>query len=371
VFSCRFRLRRLPAAGFAVAGLLWASLPCAAQVTPAAGYTPPDDTPAIRVGVTIFADYTVNLDPKIKDADGHDVTLSQFQIGRSYINVTGNISHSIAFRVTPDIVRESGLGSALNGSYTFRLKFAYLEWSLDKHLQTGSFARFGMQQNPYHEMFDAVYRYRFQGTLFVEREGYVASADAGAAFRYNFPGNYGDVQTGFFNGENFIRFEVNDQKSFRTRGTVRPLPNHGALKGLRFTGYYDKDAYVKNADRTRAMFTASFEHPYVNGAFEYLATRDQTSATRTPADGRAWSVFVTPRTTIGWEGLFRFDHTVPDKANKSQVRERAIAGVAYWFPQHSGVTTALMLDVDNATFDGFSPSQATQRRIALHAFVNF
>ncbi|MCU1348087.1 MAG: hypothetical protein JWO56_1117, partial [Acidobacteria bacterium] len=30
-----------------------------AQVTPAAGVTPPDDTPKINVGVTIFADYTV------------------------------------------------------------------------------------------------------------------------------------------------------------------------------------------------------------------------------------------------------------------------------------------------------------------------
>src|SRR5205823_692138 len=29
-----------------------------AQVTPAAGYTPPDDTPSIRVGATLFANYT-------------------------------------------------------------------------------------------------------------------------------------------------------------------------------------------------------------------------------------------------------------------------------------------------------------------------
>ena len=30
----------------------------AAQVTPAAGYTPPDDTPKVNVGATIFGDYT-------------------------------------------------------------------------------------------------------------------------------------------------------------------------------------------------------------------------------------------------------------------------------------------------------------------------
>jgi len=42
-----------------------------AQVTPAAGYTPPDDTPSIRVGAVIYADYSYTLDPKTSDADGN------------------------------------------------------------------------------------------------------------------------------------------------------------------------------------------------------------------------------------------------------------------------------------------------------------
>ena len=69
---------------------------------------PPDDTPAIRVGATIFADYTVTTEPKGTDADGNTFTPSAFNIGRAYLNVTGNIYHMISFRVTPDIVRETG-----------------------------------------------------------------------------------------------------------------------------------------------------------------------------------------------------------------------------------------------------------------------
>src|SRR6266542_4805912 len=92
---------------FVTAGLAIA-VPCAAQVTPAAGYVPPDDTPAIRVGAVIFTDFTVQQKPRIKDADGNDVTSSGFNLGRAYINVTGNISHNIAFRITPDITRASG-----------------------------------------------------------------------------------------------------------------------------------------------------------------------------------------------------------------------------------------------------------------------
>ena len=86
--------------------------PCAAQITPAAGYTPPDDTPSIKVGATIYADYTVQQTPKIKDADGNEVTSNSFNVTRTYINITGNISHNIAFRITPDITRETENSSA-------------------------------------------------------------------------------------------------------------------------------------------------------------------------------------------------------------------------------------------------------------------
>jgi hypothetical protein len=76
-----------------------------AQITPAAGYTPPDDTPSFKVGATIFSDYT-----------RQSANLSSFNISRAYVNVTGNLSHSLSYRITPDVARETGSGSSLNGS---------------------------------------------------------------------------------------------------------------------------------------------------------------------------------------------------------------------------------------------------------------
>ena len=114
-------VRRLLGSTIAVA--LISAAPCAAQVTPAASSTPPDDTPSIRVGATIFADYTVQQQPKVTDVDGSTVTLSQFQVGRSYINVTGNISHIVSFRITPDVSRETNAMPSLSGSYVFRMKY--------------------------------------------------------------------------------------------------------------------------------------------------------------------------------------------------------------------------------------------------------
>src|SRR4051794_35314053 len=92
----------------------------ASAQTPAAPPAPSPDTPSIRVGATLFADYTYTVSPDATDVDGNVISPSAFNVTRSYINVTGNISHLIAFRLTPDIVRETAPGTTLDGSLTFR-----------------------------------------------------------------------------------------------------------------------------------------------------------------------------------------------------------------------------------------------------------
>ena len=171
-----------------------------AQVAPAAGSTPPDDTPSIKVGATLYADYTYQQTPQATDTDGNLYHPSSFNVSRSYVNITGNVSHIVAFRITPDVARETGAGSSLNGSYTFRIKYAFAQINLDEWMTKGSWARIGIQQTPWLDFAEGIYRYRFQGTMFAEREGYFASADAGASFHYSLPANYGDIHVGIFNG---------------------------------------------------------------------------------------------------------------------------------------------------------------------------
>src|SRR5207249_1610904 len=209
----------------ALALLVFALVPSVAiaQVTPAAGYTPPDDTPSIRVGTTIYTDYTYTANPETIDTDGNRINASAFNVTRAYINITGNISHLVAFRLTPDVSRETNPASSLNGSLEFRIKYAFAQVNVDEWTTAGSWVRFGIQQTPWLDFAEGIYRYRFQGTMFPEREGYFASADAGASFHYNLPTNYGDVHVGVFNGENYNRAEVNNQKSLQVRATVRPF----------------------------------------------------------------------------------------------------------------------------------------------------
>lgn len=353
----------------AAAALLLASS-LTAQVTPAAGYKPPDDTPSFKIGATIFGDYTWIDSPSTKDTDNNTIHSSSFNISRAYVNVTGNLNHLIAFRITPDITRETGTGSSLSGSQTFRLKYAFGQFNLDDWTTKGSWVRFGVQQTPFVDYDEGIYRYRFQGTTFAERIGLITSSDAGLSGHYNFPSNYGDVHAGFYNGEGYSKAEANNEKALQVRATLRPLPMGGIWKGLRFTGFFDDDHVVQDAKRQRAIGQITFEHPWINIGTEYATSKDAPSALKPTISGQGWSMWATPRLGLtGWELLLRHDDWKPNKDLSSQ--KRNIVGLAYWFQNLNKVTAALMADYDSQKQDNFSPVRPDDTRYGLKMLVNF
>jgi hypothetical protein len=345
-----------------------------AQTTPPATSVAarPDDAPSVRLGGTLFTDFTYTQSPDATDADGNSYHPSQFNVARSYITITGTVSHLVAFRFTPDIARETGSGSALAGSLTFRVKYAFAQVNLDEWTGSGSWVRLGIQQTPWVDFEEGIYRYRFQGTVFAEREGYLSSSDAGASFHGNLPSNYGDVHVGIYNGENYNHSEVNGRKALQARGSVRPFAaGTPVLRGIRVHAFYDADSYVRDGDRRRADVSATFEHPHLNAGIEYLDTRDQASVLQRRVDGRGYSAWATPKAANGWEALLRYDRMTPDTSADEQTRTRVILGVAYWFPHQGSVSSALLLDYDGQTFHNFTTDVPKQQRIAVHALVNF
>ena len=292
------------------------------------------DEPAVKVGATIFADFT-----------WQEPGVSSFNVSRAYVNITGSLGKRLAFRVTPDVAREAGTGSSLNGSLDFRLKYAYAQLNLDEWMTKGSFVRFGMQQTPYLDHFEQVYRYRFQGTAFAEREGYLSSSDTGITMRYVFPSDYGDVHGGIYNGEGYTKAEVSDEKAFQLRATLRPLPKSRLGKGMKATLFYVGDHYDQSARRERLIGQVTYEHARGNAGLELLSTTDRA------LEGRGWSVFATPRLGKGWELLLRHDHHRPDR-DSDVVRKRDITGVAYWLPNLQKVTAAVLVDRDALSVTG-------------------
>ena len=353
-----------------------------AQVTPAEGYTPPDDTPSVKVGGTIFTDYTYQLEPIVKDSDGNNVHANAFNVSRAYINVTGQISHWVSFRITPDVVRVGQVTSGTNppadvpglsGTLTYRLKYAYGQVNFDDFAPKGSWFRLGMQQTPFVDFEENVYRYRFQGNVFVDREGFLTSSDLGASLHFVIPQNYGDVHVGVYNGEGYTAPEKNDQKAIQVRGTLRPAPMIPVLKGLRLTAFYDSDHYVQDAKKERFVGTLTFEHPYINFGADYLKAKDQNaSATKAVVEAEGYSLWATPRTPFGLEALIRWDRLNPNTdAGQTARKQRFIGGVAYWFPVMKGVAAALLLDYEEIRYFRFSPAKPREERYALHTLFNF
>jgi hypothetical protein len=380
VLSLSIRPLRVLALLTASAAILLGAPGAFAQVTPAAGYTPPDDTPAVKVGGTIFANYQYQDKPTATDADKNTIHPSSFDVARAYINVTGQVHHLVAFRITPDISRQtttntalpagSSVSGSLDGSLVFRLKYAYGQFNLDDVLPKGSWIRLGVQQTPWVDFMENVYRYRFQGTIFEDREGFLSSSDFGLSGRLAFPDNYGELHLGLYNGETYTKPEANDQKAFQARLTVRPLPADPLFKGLRLTGFLDLDKYVKSADRTRFVGGVTYEHKYVNVGVDYLNAKDQTSATRAPVKADGFSFWVTPRSTVGLEGVVRYDSLKPNKTVDAK-KNRTIVGVSYWFKTIAApATAALLADYEHVSYDT-ALARPEETRFFLHLLVNF
>ncbi|HEX8171287.1 MAG TPA: hypothetical protein VF824_12170 [Thermoanaerobaculia bacterium] len=341
-----------------------------AQTTPPATAVP-DDKPSYKVGAVLFGDYTYQQSPRIVDIDGNAVHPSSFNVTRAYINLTGQLNHRIAFRITPDIVRETGSGSSISGSQTFRLKFAYAQLNLDDWTTKGSWIRGGLHQTPFIDYTEQIYRYRFQGPIFVDREGFVSASDNGLSAHWNAPGDYGDVHAGIYNGETFTRAEPNNEKGFEIRGSVRPFPRGTALtKGLRFTAFAILDQYVESAARQRLVGQVTYEHPRLNAGVDVLRATDQASERLPEVDARGFSVWATPKLPHHLELLLRHDELRPNTST-SQKRRRNIAGLAYWVPNLDKVTAAVMADYESVDQRAFTPDRPDERRVGVKMLISF
>lgn len=297
-----------------------------------------DEPPPVKVGVVLCGEYT-----STKETD-----LSAFQITRAYINVTGNLTPKISFRITPDIARENG-SSSLSGSQVFRLKYAYAQLALDEWTTKGSWVRLGVQQTPYVDFIESIYRYRFQGTIFAEREGFLTSSDAGLAGRWNFPSDRGEIHAGYYNGEGYSHVETNGEKALQLRVTVKPI----VTLPLKLTAFGDSDHASPGVARDRGIVAATFEHARGNAGAEVLRTHDGS------VHRSGWSAWATPRFGRGFEALLRYDSLGS--------RKRDIAGVSYWLPAPKGKSAAILLDRDHARV----PGKPDETKLGVHAMLTF
>jgi hypothetical protein len=313
----------------------------------AIGGTAPLAAQGVSVGGVIYTQWGAELD-SLSPANNFDVT-------RAYLNAVGRFDGGIMVRITGDVFHDND--ATARGSLSYRLKYAYAAWTPQGSPLT---IRFGLTQTPWLDWEEALWDYRMQGTMAFERNGYVSSADFGAAVDGNINHELVDFQVGAYNGENYNTAPGDQHKDLMGRVSVRVLGTGDGSRvgGLRLTGYAQLGAPTSGGTRNRFVGMASYKSKIVTLAGQYISTTDTVTApARAKTTGRvisAYGVFHFPASPIAILG--RVDLADPNTSASNDKRTDIIAGVSYQLNPHVRV----LADLDNVSYENSALKKLTQ-----------
>lgn len=288
--------------------------------------------------------------------------VNRFLVNRGYIIIDKQLNNWLSARITPDVsLDHEGDG---RGSIEMRIKYLNLKAHLhDFGCIAKPYAEFGVVHRPWIGFEEHINAYRVQGTMFLERQNILNSADFGVSFTGLFggemdgdyqkkvsksmPGRYGSFTVGVFNGGGYHAIEENNNKTVEGRLSIRPLPD--VLPGLQFsyTGAYGKGNVAREPDWTLNAGFVSYETAGLVATAQYFAGTGNSSGAFVDAKNRA----------LGHDGYSFFaEYKLPaqrlsflaryDKWNGAKIEydsERVIAGVACTFAS----TCKLVLNYDS------------------------
>src|SRR5438094_638031 len=122
--------------------------------------------PQVTVGGVVYTQYVYQL----KDSLNH---INTFDITRAYVNVIGRFSGGVGTRVTGDIYRNPN-----DSSLSYRLKYAFATYTPQGSPLT---FKVGQIHTPWLDWEEALWDYRVQGTMAMDRAGYLSAAEIGRA----------------------------------------------------------------------------------------------------------------------------------------------------------------------------------------------
>lgn len=276
--------------------------------------------------------------------------LNGFDITRAYVNFTGRFTGGVGFRVTGDIYRVA------DSSTVYRLKYAYATWTPEHSPLT---FKMGLIHTPLVDWEESLWNYRMQGSIAVDRNKLMTSADFGGGVDGTFNHEQFNFQAGLYNGEGYSGGMGDRYKDVEARASYRLLATDDASKvgGLRLTGYVGLGQPSAGGRRNRFMGMLSYRSSDITVAGEYVAARDS-AGTAAKTDKRlisAYAVVHVPNTRFSVLG--RVDVFDPNTASASNTdrQTRVIAGVAYQVSPN----LRLLADVDHLGYQsGFTPSAA-------------
>lgn len=289
---------------------------------------------------------------------------SRFAIKRGYLTVEKEFLPWFKGRITTDVTTVTDPTSNLDGSLSVRIKYLYGQFNApDIAFLTKPYFEFGVVHMPWLDFEEHTNYYRCQDTMFIERNGIFNSADIGVTFTsllggfvnedYQkdvnpaYPGRYGSIQAGIYNGGGYAAGEKNQNKVLEGRLTIRPLPD--IVPGLQFSyfGISGKGNKDTNPDWTANLGFASFEHEYVVLTSQYFWGEGNQKGDD-ENNKRGYSFFTELKPHKKFSIIGRYDFFDPNKDVKDDENNRYIAGIAYHIDkQHKNM---VLLDYDTADY---------------------
>jgi polyhydroxyalkanoate synthesis regulator phasin len=308
---------------------------------------------------------------------------SQFAVKRGYFGVTKELLPWFDAQMTLDVTTVKDPEEAgdppnnLDGSLAIRIKYLYGKFKLpDFAFFTKPYVEVGAVHMPWLDFEEHVNFYRCQDTMFMERNGLFNSADLGATFvsllggempkEYQetvsnyYPGRYGSMSVGIYNGGGYTASEKNQNKPVEARLTVRPLPDVIPGLQLSYFGIWGKGNSDANNTWTVNNGMLSFEHEYIVLAGQYYSGKgQQNGANEDKKDG--YSIFTEIKPHKKFSIIGRYDKFDPNTDKDDDENSRYIAGVAYHIDkQHKNM---VLLDYD--TVDYKQSGKSDDKRIQL------
>ena len=318
------------ALGVAVVAAAVGVVPVTAQQT-----APPP--PQVTVSGVVYGQYLYQLKDSLGAGDQN-----QFSIQRAYINVLGKFSGGLQTRVTGDL-QPSGSGNQM-----LRLKYAFAAWT-----PAGSDLTYklGLLHTPWLDWEEALWDYRMQGTMALDRNGYATAADFGAGIDGKWQDDQVNGQLTVVNGEGYSGGTGDNRKDVMARVSVRLVKtdDNSRVGGLRLTGYAGVGKPTSGGTRNRFLGMLSYRSKQFTLAAEYAATKDTVTVTPVPeTTGRVISAFgVYHVQSSGVALIARVDVVDPNTSVSGDRQTRVIGGISYQVTPNLRV----LADVDNLSYE--------------------
>jgi hypothetical protein len=323
----------------ALCALSMAALPAAAQA-------PASQAPQVTVSGVSYLQYLY----QIKDTANHN---NAFDVTRAYINVVGRFSGGVYTRITADIQR---VGAGDN-SLRYRLKYAYAAYTPQGSSLT---YKLGQIHTPFIDWEEALWDYRMQGTMAMDRGGYLSSSDFGFGVDGNWNADRINMQVGIYNGESYSGGPGDQRKDLMGRVSVRVSETDDASRvgGLRVTAYGAYGKPTGGGIRSRLLGMVSYRTKQITLAGEYALTKDSSTAGPTPeVSGGVASVFgVYHFSNSKAAVLARVDLTDPNTDVGNNRLTRVIGGASYQLTPNLRV----LADLDLLSYQGGAPTPALE-----------